>query len=75
MPNTNVDIVAVQYRKFNDFVRGELKRKGYTMQALADYLGLHYSSVSYKLAGKVEWTFREVLKTLEFLDAEGIDFL
>ena len=75
MPKTNVDLVAVQYRKFNDFVRGELSRQNYTMQNLGDYLGISYSSVSYKLANKVDWSFREVLKTLEFLNAEGSDFL
>lgn len=75
MPKTNVDLVAVQYRKFNDFVRGELNRQNYTMSNLADYLGLSYSSISYKLSGKVDWSLKEALATLEFLNAEGSDFL
>lgn len=75
MPRTNIDIVSIQYRKFNDFVRGELARQNYTQLDLAELLGLDRSSISLKLNGKVEWSLRESLKTLEFLNAEAVDFL
>ena len=75
MPKTKIDTIGNAYRKFNDFVRGELSRQNYTQQNLGEYLGLCGSAVSYKLSGKVEWSLREFLKTLEFLGADVRDFL
>ena len=75
MSRCNLDTIGIQLRKFNDFVRGELGRQNYTQQNLGDYLGLHASSICYKLSGQVEWSLREFLKTLEFLGADVRDFL
>ena len=70
MPRTNVDRPKTQYRRFNDFVRGELKRRHQSQDKLAEYLNMSRPSLSYRLLGEVEWTFLEVLKTLEYFGIE-----
>ena len=68
MPKTNVNRIAIQYRRFNDWVRGELKYRHMNQAELAEYLNLSRSSLTLRLLGKVEWTFKEVLNTCEFFD-------
>ncbi len=70
MPRTLVDKTQYRYSRFNDFVRGELKRRHQNQDMLADYLNMSRPSLTYRLLGEVEWTFREVLNTLEYF---GID--
>ena len=72
MPRTKVDITGFQYRKFNDFVRGELKRRRLSQGKLAEYLNMERASLTYRLSGDTEWKFKEVLETLEFFDV-GLD--
>lgn len=73
MPRTLVNKTQYKYSRFNDFVRGEMKRRHESLNALADYLNLSRSSVSYRLLGEVEWTFKEVLDTLEYLETDFAD--
>lgn len=70
MPKTNVDRVRTQYRRFNDLLRGEMKRQKVTQTTLADYLGTTQATLSFRINGKSEWLFLDVLKAVELL---GID--
>ena len=70
MPRTNVDMVAVSCRRFNDFIRGELRRKKLTQEDLAEYLDVDKSTVSRKFRGELGWSLRDALKATEFLDAD-----
>ena len=70
MPRTLVNKTQYKYSRFNDFVRGELKRRHQNLNALADYLNMSRSSLSLRLLGQVEWTFKEVLNTLEYLEVD-----
>lgn len=64
------DTIGTQLRHFNDFVRGELRRRNETQEGLATYLGVNRSTLSYRLSGQIEWSFRDVLKTCEYLDRQ-----
>ncbi len=64
------DTIGKQLRHFNDFVRGELRRRNETQEGLAAYLDVNRSTLSYRLNGKIEWSFRDVLKTCEYLDRQ-----
>lgn len=70
MPRTNVNQCQTKYRRFNDWVRGELKTRHDNQGNLAQYLNLSRSSLTLRLLGKVEWTFKEVLNTAEYF---GVD--
>lgn len=70
MPRTNVDRVATDYRRFNDFIRGELRRKKLNHDALADYLGVSRSTISNRLNGNIEWSLRDAFRAAEFLEAD-----
>lgn len=70
MPRTNVNKCQTQYRRFNDWVRSELKLRHDNQGNLARYLNLSRSSLTLRLLGKVEWTFKEVLNTAEYF---GVD--
>lgn len=70
MPRTNVDKVATSYRRFNDFIRGELRRKNLRQEDLAEYLDVDKSTVSRKFTGVLGWSLRDALKATEFLDAD-----
>ena len=70
MPRTLVNKTQYRYSRFNDFVRGELKRRHQNLNTLADYLNMSRPSLSLRLLGEVEWTFKEVLNTLEYLEVD-----
>lgn len=69
MPRTNVDRVATKYRRFNDWIRGELREQHKTQTMLAEYLGIEQSTLSKRMNGDIEWMFRDVLKVLEYFNA------
>ena len=69
MPRTNVNRVATKYRRFNDWLRGELKERHIRQSELADYLNIEQSTLSMRMNGLIEWPFRDVLEVLEFLNA------
>ena len=60
---------------FNDFVRGELKRKGISQSDCAYRLGIPQSALSYRLSGQTEWTLREVFLMCEILEMDIGDIL
>lgn len=70
MPRLKLNPVDLKYQKFNDYVKGELRRQGKSQEQLADYLFVTATCISYRLNGKVEWFFRDVLRTCEFLDID-----
>ena len=74
MPRTRVDKTAYMITRFNDYVRGELKRLKKPQKALADYLGISRPSLSLRLLGEVKWTMEEVLETFEFLEFDTLEF-
>lgn len=67
MPRVTLDKPTIQYQRFCDWVKGELRRQGKEQADLAAYLNVSTPCISYRLNGKVEWYFRDVLKTVEFL--------
>ena len=69
MPRTNVDRVATEYRRFNDWLRGELKEQRKTQTELADYLNIEQPTLSQRINGLIEWPFRDVLEVLEYFNA------
>ena len=69
MPRTNVDRVATKYRRFNDWIRGELREQHKTQRELAEYLNIEQSTLSMRMSGDIEWMFRDVLKVLEYFNA------
>lgn len=70
MPRTNVDKVATNYRRFNDFIRGELRRKRLNQEDLANYLNVNRSTLTNRLNGRIEWSLRDAFKAVEFLEAD-----
>jgi transcriptional regulator with XRE-family HTH domain len=70
MPRTNVDKVATQYRRFNDSIRGEMKRRKVTQAMLAKYLGINQPALSLRMNGENEWSLRDAFKAAEFLEVD-----
>lgn len=68
MARATCDTIGTKIRKFNDYIRGELKRRKISQDALADYLGVSRSTLTYRLNGRIEWSLRDTLKVMEFLD-------
>jgi transcriptional regulator with XRE-family HTH domain len=71
MPRTNVNRVATKYRRFNDWLRGELKDRRMTQKQLAEYLGIEQPTLSGRMNGTIEWPFRDVLEVLDYF---GVGF-
>ena len=67
-----IDTVGTKYRRFNDHVRGELKRRKIHQEVLADYLGVTRATLTYSLNGQIEWYLKDALKTAEFFEV-GIE--
>lgn len=70
MPRTTLDHVSTSYRRYKDWVRGELREQKKTQKELAEYLGISEVSMSQRMNGAVEWTLKDFLKTMEFLGQE-----
>ena len=62
------DTIGTMLRHFNDFVRGELRRRNETQEGLAAYLDVNRSTISYRLNGKVEWTLKDAFKACEYFE-------
>jgi transcriptional regulator with XRE-family HTH domain len=69
------DKVGSQYRRFNDSIRGELKRQKITQDELAERLGVTHGTLSQRLNGNIEWLFKDVLKTMDYLQIKFEDVL
>lgn len=66
MPRTIVNPVETKYRHFNDWVRGELKRRHMSQSKLAVYLNIGRTTLTGRLNGQIEWPFRDVLEVFWF---------
>lgn len=75
MARTTCDKVGTSYRRFNDWLRGEMHRRGMRQDDLAEYLGCARSTLGFRLNGRIEWSFRDVLKVLDLLDARIEDII
>ncbi len=69
------DTIDRKLNNFNDFVRGELKRKKISQSDCAYRLGIPQSALSYRLSGQTEWTLREVFLMCEILEMDIGDIL
>ena len=63
--------LSQDYRKLNDYIRGEMKRQKISQGEMAYRLNLTQASVSYKLSGTSDWTVWELMNVFEIL---GIEF-
>lgn len=70
MVRATCDRVGTQCRKFNDFVRGELRRRNLGQDALAEYLNITQACISRKLIGAQEWSLIQALNTADFFDVD-----
>lgn len=65
MPRTNVNRVTNKYRRFNDWLRGELNARNMKQEELAEYLNIKQPTLSGRINGVIEWPFRDVLEVLD----------
>lgn len=70
MARTNVNGIAKKLRYFNDYVRGELRRKHHSQEDLAIYLNVSQGIISMRLRGLSPWPLEDALETCEFLDVK-----
>lgn len=66
MVRATCDITGTKCRKFNDFVRGELRRRKIKQEDLADYLGVGRCTITSRLNGTIEWYLRDAINVAEF---------
>ena len=57
------------------WVHGQMKSKRMNQSELAEHLGISQQAVSMKLAGKVNITFEEFIRIIEFLEPKDDDLL
>lgn len=55
-------------RRFNDTVRGELRRKKLKQTELAEYLNITQAEVARKLNSDHSWSLEQAFNVIEFLD-------
>lgn len=74
MPRVNLDRPTTQYRRFNDWLRGERRARKVRQSEIADYLGISQQAYSQKETSVSKWDFMEVLKIMDFFgeSLEGI---
>lgn len=70
MVKHTLDTIGTKLRLFNDFTRGELRRRHITQDKLADYLSISRSTLTNRLNGVIEWSLRDALKVAEFFDVD-----
>lgn len=75
MPRVTLDKTSTLYRRFNDWVRGELCRQKKNQTDLARYLGLDQCGISKRMTGQVAWGFKEVLNVIEYLGGDLAEIL
>ena len=69
MPRTNVNRVKTKYRRFNDWLRGEMKSRKVRQAELAEYLNIEQPTLSKRMNGEIGWLFKDVLEVLEYFNA------
>ena len=70
MPRTYLTTEQRECNRFNDFIRGCLKRKKLRHKDLANELGITQVAVTKKINGSTRWTLPEMIQTVMFLDTE-----
>ena len=75
MPRTTLDKPTTSYRRFNDWVRGELRRQKKSQTDLARYIGIDQCGISKRLSGSTSWGFMEALNAVEYLGGELTEIL
>lgn len=61
-----------KYRKLNDFIRGEMRRKKISQEDLAYRLNMSQPCISQKLNEVTEWSMREVIDVFEILGVDDV---
>lgn len=69
MPRTNVNRVKTKYRRFNDWLRGEMKSRKVRQAELAEYLNISQATLSKRMNGEIGWLFEDVLEVLDYFNA------
>jgi plasmid maintenance system antidote protein VapI len=69
MARATVDKVGTQYRRFNDWLLGELHRKKVQQKDMAEYIGVSRVTFGSLIHGRSQWTFKQVLEILDYFDA------
>ena len=54
--------------KFNDFIRGEMRRQKLNQKDVAYRLGIDQPCLARRLSGQVNWTMREAVMLSEILN-------
>lgn len=67
MPKVYLSKEERETNRFNDFIRGELRRQGYRFEDLANELNLPTPSVTNRINRKSRWSLEEIIATLAFL--------
>ena len=60
--------VDKKYRQFNDFLRGELRRKHLSQEQVAEWLNLSRTGISKRLNGEVEWGLKEIMSLFDLME-------
>ena len=60
---------------FNDWLLGEMRRRKIHQKDLAGYIGIDQCGVSKRLSGITEWSFREVLEVLDYMEVSITEVL
>lgn len=69
MPRTNVNRVKTKYRRFNDWLRGEMKSRKVRQAELAEYLNIEQATLSKRMNGEIQWLFEDVLEVMDYFNA------
>ena len=73
MARRTVDTTGTKVRRFNDWLRGEMRRQKKNQEELAYYIGIDRSGLSLRMNGKRAWKLKEYFDTLEFLGKKAED--
>ena len=73
MGRRTVEDTATKVRRFNDWIRGELKRQNKNQTELAYYIGTDQSGLSLRMNEKRTWTLKEYFNVLEFFGKKAED--
>ena len=73
MGRRTVEDTATKIRRFNDRIRGELKRQKKNQTELAYYIGTDQSGLSLRMNEKRTWTLKEYFNVLEFFGKKAED--
>lgn len=67
MPKVFITKEQREINRFNDYVRGELRRRNLRHADLAKELDLPQVSITMRLCGKTDWSLADIVSTLAFL--------